>query len=65
MQPVHSRNVNAHTCLGGGCEASLTIASVEPDRETDKVGEGLQKSGRMGIITLALHRHFIKHARVS
>lgn len=38
MQPVHSRNVNAHTCLGGECEASLMIASVEPDWETDKVG---------------------------
>ncbi|MED6252103.1 hypothetical protein ATANTOWER_007031 [Ataeniobius toweri] len=34
MQPVHSRNVNAHTCLGGECEASLPIGSLEPDRET-------------------------------
>lgn len=38
MQAVHSRNVNAHTCLGGECEASLMIASVEPNWETDKVG---------------------------
>lgn len=64
MQPVHSRNVNAHTCLGGKTEASLVIGSAEQDREGDG-GSGRMDRNPLGCETSNKYQEDITKAQVS